>query len=544
MTTLFRLPIRVRHASNLFTFPLSRCAPSRCAQLFVASRTVATASRRTYADALELLDTLQSNRAVRTTISDTSRDLNLDAIPEMLEWTRKAGYEATDFANRGLRCIHVAGTKGKGSVCVMTENILLQYRKADGVQDGLGKIGLYTSPHLVTVRERIRIDGSPISEVLFTKYFFELWDRFSRSASSSRDPLSLETKPGYFRYLTLLAFHTFLEEGVETAIVECGIGGEYDSTNILPPEAVTASAISSLGIDHTGMLGGTIDKIAWHKAGIMKHGVPAFTVKQCPEAQKIIDHRAGQKSVELTVVNRLQTDRLELGLQGDFQKDNASLAVAIAASHLKSLKVGNDLSPVETSKSPSLPKKFVQGLKTVTWQGRCEVRQEGNIEWFLDGAHTLESIEETAGWYSSKVREAYEKDNLPTATMLIFNQQEREGEELLRRLMTRLGTEDLGLSVHSANMFTYAAFCTNAPFKNSMSEKNLDLGIQDQLAQLYHSLDGNTLNVAYGTVEEAVELARRVFEGEEKAFVLVTGSLHLVGGLLKVLERPKSENQT
>jgi folylpolyglutamate synthase len=83
-----------------------------------------------------------------------------------------------------------------------------------------------------------------------------------------------------------MALHTFIQEGVETAIIECGTGGEYDSTNILPQGSVTETGITSLGIDHVGMLGATIKEIAWHKAGIMKGGVPAFTVKQSPDAQR------------------------------------------------------------------------------------------------------------------------------------------------------------------------------------------------------------------------------------------------------------------
>ena len=531
-------------------------------------------SRRRYADAIALLETLQSNRAIVSSISDASRDINQDAIPEMLDWTRKAGYEAEDFARQGLRCIHVAGTKGKGSVCVMIENMLLQYRPDDPggsafvnrKRMGLGKIGLYTSPHLVTVRERIRIDGMPISEELFTRYFFELWDRFSNAASNSAPPhphpLSSETKPGYFRYLTLLAFHAFIKEGIETAIVECGIGGEYDSTNILPPEAVTASAITRLGIDHVGMLGDTVEKIAWHKAGIMKKGVPTFTIAQLPEAQAVLEKRAVEKDAMLNIVQRLpalDNGDVKLGMDGDYQKDNASLAISVAASHLRTLGTVEDIpSPggISTS-STQLPEKFIHGLETATWQGRWQVRKEGNIEWYIDGAHTVDSIQATAHWYKNKVLAAKEEANPPTATMLIFNQQDRDASPLIRTLLTTLqqgsdpshfinrkgyGRTKLGVFPNIVQqVFTYAAFCTNTPFRNEINEKELDLGVQEQMAKLYKLIDGNSLNVVYGSIEEAVELARRVAEGDERVLVLITGSLYLVGGLLKVLEKQAEE---
>ena len=521
-----------------------------------------TAPGRTYADALALLDTLQSNRTVTSSISTTSQDMNLHAIPEMLEWTAKAGYTIGDFAKGGLRCVHVSGTKGKGSVCVMVENILLQYQNLGAAAGrSLGKVGLYTSPHLVHVRERIRINGSPISEPLFTRYFFELWDRFSDAASLSShpDPNSSKSRPGYFRYLTLLAFHTFLEEGVESAIVECGIGGEYDSTNILPLEAVTTSAITSLGIDHTGMLGETIEKIAWHKAGIMKRGVPTYTIEQPQEAQAVLNERAKYKEVHLTTVKRLsslQNEEFKLSLGADFQKDNASLAVAVAASHLRSLGITEGVpDPLDIILSDSsLPDRFVLGLETVRWPGRWQVLKDGNIEWHIDGAHTMDSISATAQWFRECLLAAISTPNPPTGTMLIFNQQDRDAEALLRTLLTVLQHNDEtaeqkrfdgGLEAkrnpaldHTmpkrlpARIFTFAAFCTNTPFKGGEA---VNLELQTKLGLLYQRIDSNALHIEYGSVEEAVELARRVSEDNERILVLVTGSLHLVGGLLQVL---------
>jgi folylpolyglutamate synthase len=515
---------------------------------------------RTYADALALLESLQSNRAIVSSISDASHDRNLDAIPEMLDWTRKAGYDVNDFAKRGLKCIHVAGTKGKGSVCVMIENILLQYRK--GIMDGLGeeeavslgKIGLYTSPHLVTVRERIRIDGVPISESLFTRYFFELWDRFTSAATSvpsDVDPSSSDTKPGYFRYLTLLAFHTFVEEGVESAVIECGIGGEYDSTNILPPEAVSVSAIAKLGIDHVGMLGNTIESIAWHKGGIIKHGVPAYTVDQVPRAQAVLERCAADKGSELIVVGRLpalKSADFKLGLGGDFQKDNASLAIAVATSHLQTIGP-TALIPTlsQLLESEPLSSQFLKGLETASWPGRWETRIEGNIEWLIDGAHTTDSLEATANWYLEKLTEALNDENPPTSTMLIFNQQDRDAKALMRRFISALDRNTPSLKFGYSRMqtvrlsfrqklFTFAAFCTNIPFKD-MVPADVDLVSQKEVAKVYETMSANTLHMSFGSIEEAVELARKISQGDERVLVLVTGSLHLVGGLMKVLDR-------
>lgn len=487
---------------------------------------------RTYAEALKLLDSTQSNRTIVADISNSSRNMNEDAIPEMLEWTRKAGYTVSDLSMQGLRCVHVAGTKGKGSVSVMIENILLQYRGKDNdigtsnrARSHIGKIGLYTSPHLITVRERMRIDGLPISEALFTRYFFELWDRLTVATANDE----VISKPGYFRYLTLLALHSFIQEGVESAIIECGIGGEYDSTNILPSNAVTASAITKLGIDHIGMLGDTVEKIAWHKAGIMKHGVPAFTVEQRREAQAVLDVRARERGVDLQVVGRnalLASEQVKLGLEGDFQKDNASLAIAVAAAHLRSLGKLDETASLENT----MPKEFVKGLKTVRWSGRCEVRKEGNIQWLIDGAHTIDSLKATGEWFLNRYSKALASTKPPTATMLIFNQQERDSEPLLRTLL-----ESALNSKH--NVFTSGAFCTNTPFKRDIP-KDVNLKVQNKIANIYHAHNKASPSQCFTSVEEAVEYAREIAKVDDaKLIVLVTGSLHLVGGLLEVLNR-------
>ncbi|KAF8852835.1 FolC bifunctional protein [Acephala macrosclerotiorum] len=561
MAAFYRVPPALRHATVVVNrSPIIAVLP----RSFSTTATRLSAVR-TYADALPLLEKLQSNREVVSSISNTSHDMNLDAMPEMLTWTRKAGYDVQDFANHGLKCIHVAGTKGKGSVCAMAENILLRYRVRSGGGGSLGKIGLYTSPHLVRVRERIRIDGSPISEPLFARYFFELWEKFSNAAALSDpdiDPLSPDTKPAYFRFLTLLAFHTFIREGVETAIIECGIGGEYDSTNILPAEAVTTTGITTLGIDHAGMLGETIENIAWHKAGIMKTGVPAYTTNQIPDAQAVLDSRAVEKGVSLSVINRLpafEEDAIKLGLDGDFQRDNASLAVVLAASHLRTIGASDGTPEPEalaTSTKP-LPEEFITGLETATWPGRCQFIKDGNTEWLIDGAHTKDSLSAAAAWFTSKLHDAMRSDEPPTATMLIFNQQDRDSQTLLRGLLSSLFDERIEprrvrttaeyipprtylqrnwSHIGVVQLFTYAAFCTNQPFKSAV-EGSVDTKAQTALANLYGSIDGNQLHMVYESVEEAVDLARKVSEGDERVLVFVTGSLYLVGGVLKVLEK-------
>lgn len=287
-----------------------------------------------------------------------------------------------------LNIVHVAGTKGKGSTCAFVDCILSQYQRTCSSPR---KVGLFISPHLIAVRERIRINSVPISEELFAKYFFEVWDRLGES-TAAEDQVALGTRPIYARYLTLMSWHVFLREGVDVAVYECGIGGEYDATNVV--ERPVASGIATLGIDHVFVLGDTVEKIAWHKAGIMKKGSPAFSTAQVPGAAEVLRKRAEEKEVDLKVVDvdpRLST--VKIHPDALFQKRNASLAVALAEQALKGLNI-----PVD-GESSVLPKPFVDGLEKVVWRGRCEVKIEDKVIWHVDGAHTSDSLKESAKWF-------------------------------------------------------------------------------------------------------------------------------------------------
>lgn len=291
--------------------------------------------------------------------------------------------------------MHVAGTKGKGSTCAFVDSILAQYQRSRGSPR---RTGLFISPHLIAVRERIRIDSAPISEALFARYFFEVWDALGSSTAAAGDA-ALGSRPVYARFLTLMSWHVFLQEGVDVVVYETGVGGEYDATNVV--ERPVASGITSLGIDHVLALGDTVEKIAWHKAGIMKHGSPAFTVEQVPGAAEVLRDRAVEKAVDLTALPidpRLEGVRIRPNAL--FQKKNATLAVALAETALQ--KVG-----ISVPQGPSLPKEFVDGLESVAFRGRCEVKVEDKIVWHVDGAHTADSLKVSARWFAGETAQRY-----------------------------------------------------------------------------------------------------------------------------------------
>lgn len=497
------------------------------------------ASPRTYRDAINALNTLQSNFASIEAIKLqklSSRARSEFSLNEVYEYIRRLGYQPHDF-NR-LNVVHVTGTKGKGSTCAFTESILSQYRKAGTIS----KIGLFTSPHLKSVRERIRINGAPITELKFTKYFYEVWDKLTTTTSDPDQFPTLQpcdtVKPMYFKYLTVLSFHVFMSEGVDTAIYEVGVGGKYDSTNVV--EKPTVTGITSLGIDHTLMLGDTIELIAWNKAGIMKKDAPAIVAEQLeyPESLKTVENEANQigvASFEVVMADLIPRD-IKLGLAGDFQRQNAAVAVKLAEKHLVSLGVqGIDID------ENGLPDEFVEGLEKARWDGRCQIiadkKDYDHITWYIDGAHTMESINVASGWFKQEVS----KRN--TTKILLFNQQSRENAAaLLEKLYRNV--------VDSSLKFDHVIFTTNITWSDGSynsdlvsmnnSKDQIDrLVVQKELAGKWSQLDQESGFTARKHVFPDIETSLRFTKSltsDKEAEVFVCGSLHLVGGFLAVLD--------
>ncbi|KAI0434944.1 folylpolyglutamate synthase [Xylaria sp. FL1042] len=563
---------------------------------------------RTYESALSHLTALQSNRAITSLFSAPAipassspadaaasvppqRDLNSQAIPEMLAWMQRAGLSQDDLAAK-LRCIHVAGTKGKGSVCAYLTALLV--RGDEETRATAGKVGTYTSPHLVSVRERIAIDGSPISRDLFVRYFFEVWDACTEAARAelaarhaggegrSTEEISEQelqgpaTKPFYFRFLTIVALRAFLGEGVRSAVIECGIGGEYDSTNVLPPASVTASVVTQLGIDHVGMLGRTLPEIAWHKAGVCRPNRKCFTRRlegkgsteeaaaTAEKTMQVLRQRAQEKGAALVELEDADVERWggvkasEKGpgsLEGDFQKYNQALAVCAAREHLRVLasessnssrsKGGQGIGTAIYEKLDDISPSFTSALQYARLRGRCETREDEHapITWLIDGAHTAESLTEVARWFSSKIN----RDASKGKVVLLFNQQDRDATKLVRGLL-----EDIKANVTSspdhgqALLFTHGIFSRNDLGPRALSsntgettEPERDLSVQRAAAEALHTISPATSTSVLDNVADAVAEARTLAihnNDGERTIVLVTGSLHLVGALLRTLE--------
>ncbi|XP_019396225.1 PREDICTED: folylpolyglutamate synthase, mitochondrial isoform X1 [Crocodylus porosus] len=407
----------------------------------------AQALRMDYQDAIRTLNTLQTNASYLEQVKRERGDpqVQLEAMKGFLE---RSGLKVEDLDQ--LNIIHVTGTKGKGSVCAFTERILRNY--------GL-KTGFYSSPHLVQVRERIRINGQPISKELFSKYFWQVYNRLEETKDPARASM-----PAYFRFLTIMAFHVFLQEKVDLAVVEVGIGGAYDCTNIVRKPIVCG--VSSLGIDHTSILGDTIEKIAWQKGGIFKPGVPAFTVPQPEQPLEVLRDRARESPCPLYLCPDLgayeEDKAFTLGLAGDHQRLNATLALQLSRmwleqqgyqgiGELKDLWPGAEppgkkpvpLAPVFR---PSIA--MVQGLKDSVWLGRTQVLQHGPVTWYIDGAHTTSSVQACVRWFHQAALNEEKPVDGSEVRVLLFNATgDRDTAALLKLLLPC--------------QFDYAVFCPN-----------------------------------------------------------------------------------
>jgi dihydrofolate synthase/folylpolyglutamate synthase len=286
--------------------------------------------------------------------------------------------------HRKIPTVHIAGTKGKGSTATMLAKML---------ESNDYKVGLYTSPHVVSLHERIMVNSEMISEE-------KMLDLLNR-VYSPVEKLSKADPPTFFEIMTALAFMYFADTKVDIAVIETGLGGRLDSTNVIRPKVV---GITSLSIDHHHQLGDTIDKIAWEKAGVFKSGIPIITVQQERDAMHVLKTQATAMKAPLSVTGgdidfsyRFETSRehgphtriclttatskfehLRVPLHGKHQAINCGLALAM-------------LDKLKSSGYEIDSHKATEGLKCVSLPGRMEmVCYDPRI--MIDAAHNAASI--------------------------------------------------------------------------------------------------------------------------------------------------------
>lgn len=297
--------------------------------------------------------------------------------------TRALGYPHSKYPTA-----IVAGTNGKGSTSAMLASILT----AAGY-----RTGLYTSPHLIRVNERIRVDGHEIADTDFADAFSDIW----QNVDGLLEKKELAHRPSFFEFLTATAFVHFARAGIDFAVLEVGMGGRLDATNITEPRV---AVITNIDLDHQQFLGNTRAAIAWEKAGVIKPGQPVISACENSEAEEVIRKRAVELSaplVELAQAARVSSIR---NLDGRFAFDlalNGEHFTGLVSPLMGSFQIKNTVAAVAAAlrlnyEGFKIPRTAIEeGIRTTHWPGRMEIICDHPLV-VLDGAHNPAASREIA----------------------------------------------------------------------------------------------------------------------------------------------------
>jgi dihydrofolate synthase / folylpolyglutamate synthase len=402
----------------------------------------------------------------------------------------QAALEELEHPERRLRAVHVAGTNGKGSTCAMVDAVLRQA--------GF-RVGLYTSPHLLRFNERIRLDGADISDGVLGRRLLEVLQRAPTAAELT-----------YFELGTLVAFWHFALEAVDFAVLETGLGGRLDATSTCVP---VATAVTTLGLDHTELLGDTLSAIAREKGGIFRTGVRAVVARQAPEAEQVLKIEAARVGAPLL---REEVDfalkpeasgltfthgprRLEglvLGLAGVHQRHNAAVALGL-------------LDVLQNAGARISDEARRLGLRTVSWPGRLE-EVKGTPLLLLDGAHNPQGVEALCAALDSTY--AGRRVHLVFAAV-----RDKDVQPMLERLLPRV------------------ASATLSPLTNTSR------GLPPEA---YLGLARRALAEVHVAKSPAEALDAAVARAAPEDLVLVAGSLYLLGAVKAHLEEQQAPART
>lgn len=445
---------------------------------------IGSAAIKTYTDSLKYIMSLVDVERMR--VIRNSDTFKLDRIRKIL----------SELGNPQdhIRTVHVAGTVGKGSMISMLSSILRECGYA---------VGVFTSPHLVDLRERIQISGNMIDYSRFMT--------LTKSIAEASERIGEE--PTFFEALTAIAFQYFAEEAVDIAIIETGLGGRLDSTNVITPEV---SVVTHIALDHERILGSSVEEIAREKAGIFKSEVPALVFDQNPSIEKVFRDAADSVGARLQVVNKeiefsnrfcsttelgphtrvclytehTRLEHLPVPLAGEHQASNCGLALAVIdVLRRRGFECGDE--------------KITSGLSSTALMGRMQVLWT-HPRILVDGAHNPESIGALMRCVGA---------HLPYDSMVC--------------VFGCCQDKDIGAMIDRVNLGADKVIFTRAKGNPRAADPaDLQKVFADRSGKMSQTADN---------LPEALELAARAVSRED--LICVTGSFYLVGEAIKHLKK-------
>ena len=388
--------------------------------------------------------------------------------------------------HKQLPAIHIAGTKGKGSTCAMVAAIL---------QQAGFRVGVYTSPHIINIRERIVVNGKMISESEFAKLMADIAPAVRKLEKDG---------PTFFDIMAAIAMQHFANQEVDFAVLETGLGGRLDSTNVCKP---LVCGITSISLDHMAQLGPTVEKIAEEKAGIFKPGVPAITYGQRQGVMPVLKSSAEKVGCELRVVGedlefsfrfessrlggpqnrvcmatpRSRFDHLQVPLVGEHQAENCGIALGIIDALREQ---GYEISPEDV----------IDGLAKTQIEGRCEVIRDLPLT-VVDAAHNASSI-------TALMRAIGQSFNYDSMVLIFGCSSDKDVDGMLDQL--RLGADKV--------------IFTNFGNPRSMDPAELLQRFQEKTQKMAQCAE---------SLEDAYQIARNCVTRDD--LICITGSIYLIG---------------
>lgn len=377
-----------------------------------------------------------------------------------------------------FKAIHVAGTNGKGSVCAYISSVLVSSKITTG---------RFNSPHLIHRWDCIQINGNSVAKELFLEV-----ESYVKSVNDHHQLESTE-----FELLTATALEIFHRTNVCIAVVEVGLGGKEDATNILSEDQVLCTVITKIGLDHQGFLGDTLAEIAAHKGGIMKKGAPCI-VDASNEPEVLAELKKIARDVDCPLILADSAKTMSSPLNGSYQKQN--LGVALGA-----------IDVVQKNHSSITKASIQEGISKTTWPGRLQLVQVGSHQILVDGAHNTQSAKLLREFVDSNMRK-----NCPITWVIGFSKPRTEFVKMLQEFGIKHSDKVVGTEFGPVEGMPWVKAADASEITANAMAFTQDVGL--------FGGDENRINI-----ENLAELCRT-------SQVVVCGSLYLISELLKKLE--------